>query len=335
MKHSNLAVFIPHTGCPGTCSFCNQHVIADTRKAPSAGEVDRQLAQAVSGLKNNPAETEIAFFGGSFTAMEPEYMLALLNIADGYVKRFSLKGIRFSTRPDAVSPAVMELLSRYPVSAVELGAQSMDDAVLQLNRRGHTAQQVREACRRVREAGYELGLQMMVGLYGATVRSDLATADEFISLSPDTVRIYPTVILPGTALADYYAQGKYIPYPLTDAVDLCAGIMKRLMRNGIRIIKVGLHASEELAKEQIAGIYHPAFRELCESRIYYDSACQVIAGALPVPEKLTLLVNQRAVSKMVGQKKENIRKLSEQFQAEIKVRGNTFLPEFQVSVLKE
>ena len=161
---------------------------------------------------------EIAFFGGSFTAIDRSYMIALLEAAKKYVNKFN--GIRISTRPDYVDPEVLDLLKVYGVTSIELGAQSMCDDVLALNERGHTAEQVRKASFLIRSAGFSLGLQMMTGLYGSDLQKDIVTANEIISLHPDTVRIYPTVVMKQTKLEEYMLSGLYQPYTLEQSVAL-------------------------------------------------------------------------------------------------------------------
>lgn len=330
MKHSNISIFIPHLGCPHQCSFCNQKTITGQGKAPAPEEVRAVLQQAVRELHSDKSETEIAFFGGSFTAVDADYQEALLQVAQEFVKRYGFKGIRVSTRPDAVEEDALMRLKRYGVTAVELGAQSMDDRVLLLNERGHTAEDVRLASKRIQQFGFELGLQMMVGLYGDTPETVRQTARELISLHPDTVRIYPTVVLEQTRLAQLLQAGKYQPLSLEEAVDLCAELLEWFLNEHIRVIKLGLHASEEVEGHRLGGIYHPAFRELCESRIYYRKACEAIAKLeTSTVKQVTLTVNNRAVSKMIGQKRQNLRMLEQQG-LHVRVVGDEALPLYVV-----
>ena len=217
MKHANIALFIPHNGCPHQCSFCNQVRITGMQKQPSPQDVISAVTTARESLGERLHKAEIAFFGGSFTAVEPNYMRSLLETASTFVKSGTVAGIRISTRPDALEAPVLDLLKRKGVTAIELGAQSMDDSVLAMNGRGHTAQQVREASRRIRDNGFSLGLQMMTGLYGSSAKQDRQTAEELAQLRPDTMRIYPTVVMEGTRLAELYQQGLYHPMELDEA----------------------------------------------------------------------------------------------------------------------
>lgn len=234
-------------------------------------------------------------------------MKTLLDATVPYIDRF--KGIRISTRPDCIDDEILDLLKAYHVTTVELGAQSMDDAVLLANDRGHTAEDVRRACELIKSYGFDLGLQMMTGLYQSTPDSDLQTAREFIALQPSCVRIYPTIVMKGTRLGDLYEQGLYQPQTLEEAVALCARLIRLFEENGVRVIRVGLHDSESLKENRLAGPYHPAFRELCESRIMLDQAIILLKNK--VPGSYTLRVHPRSRSKMTGNKKSNLLALKE------------------------
>ena len=303
MKHANVSLFVPQIGCPHRCSFCNQYVITGQEHMPSGEEVAAAVETALrSGI--DPKHSEIAFFGGSFTAIAPSARRMLLEAAYPYVKKGLFRGIRISTRPDAISPEILEELRSFGVSSIELGAQSMEDAVLRKNRRGHTAHDTENAAAMIREGGFSLGLQMMTGLYGQSGESALETARKLIALLPDTVRIYPTIVMPDTELAALYRRSEYRPQELSEAVELCAQLLVLFENSGVRVIRVGLHEDEGLREKHLAGPYHPAFRELCESRILRSRAEALICEN--PREQYTLAVRPSDLSKAIGQKKENL-----------------------------
>ena len=247
---------------------------------------------------------EIAFFGGSFTAIDRSYMIALLEAAKKYVNNFN--GIRISTRPDYIDPEVLGVLKEYGVTSIELGAQSMCDDVLALNERGHTAEQVRKASFLIRSAGFSLGLQMMTGLYGSDIQKDIVTANEIISLHPDTVRIYPTVVMKQTKLEEYMLSGLYRPYTLEQSVALCADLIQRFEQASVRVIRVGLHYSDSLIENGYCDGYHPAFRELCESRIFYQTFIEQTKSVHS--KRIDVTIHPKSLSKFLGQKKSNCKK---------------------------
>ncbi len=306
MKHSNISVFVPHIGCPHLCSFCDQRTISGAQHLPDGDEVRAVCSQALAEVRS-PENTEIAFFGGSFTAIHEDYMLELLGAAKDFVGEGKFRGIRCSTRPDCIDRRVLALLKEYGVTAIELGAQSMDEEVLRANERGHSAEDVVNACGLIREYGFELGLQMMTGLYKSSTEKDLATFRKLAELKPDTLRIYPVVILSGTKLAELYLSGEYVPYSFEEAVEICSEMLGEAEKLGIRVIKCGLHASEFVEQDMVGGFYHPAFRELCESRIYLRRIEQ-LAGDCSF---LKIAVPARDISKAVGHGRSNILKMKE------------------------
>lgn len=288
------------------CSFCNQHIISGKEKTATPEDVREAVRVALEhGCKGG----QLAFFGGSFTAIDRTYMVELLSAAKPFVDDGSISGIRISTRPDAIDDEVLCILSHYGVDAIELGAQSMVDDVLLANRRGHTSENVRCAAKLIRAHGFELGLQMMTGLYKDTDEGAIYTAEELTKLKPDTMRIYPTVILEGTELADLYRAGKYVPQTLDEAVSLCAKLLLFFEEQGIRVIRTGLHSGGNVEDGYIAGAYHPAFRELCESEIYFSRVKEVFASK---PQgKYKIFVSSKEISKMTGQKRKNVIKLKD------------------------
>ncbi len=259
-------------------------------------------------MENSGMTAQIAFFGGSFTAVPREYMLSLLEAAKRAVERFdAYTGIRCSTRPDCIDEEIIEILTKYGVTAVELGAQSMDDEVLQKNLRGHTAEDVRRAANLIKQSGMELGLQMMTGLYCDTPEKCLYTAREFVKLSPKTVRVYPTVILRGTMLGELFERGEYKSFSFEETVSLCAKLLDIFEQNGISVIRMGLHASENVERDMIGGVYHQRFREIVESRRFLE---QLLLRLKPLEKGVyDVFTDKRNLSRAVGQGRENLAKL--------------------------
>ncbi len=310
MKHINVALFVPHEGCPHMCSFCNQKTISGSAEKLTKEDIDNAVSIAV--LKEYDREnSEIAFFGGSFTAIDEDYMTYLLECAYPYVKNGMFRGIRCSTRPDAINEKVLGILKRYGVTAIELGAQSMDDGVLAMNDRGHTAEDVVKASEMIKQHGFELGLQMMTGLYGDTDEKTVATAEKIIALRPETVRIYPTVVLEKTRLELLYRNGEYTPQSVENAAEICSELLSMFDASGIRVIRLGLHSGGNVDEGYVAGAYHPAFREICESRIYLKK-CQKQIKEKNCRGSVKIFVNPSEISKMTGQKRSNILFLEQQ-----------------------
>lgn len=300
MRKGNISIFVPHVGCPCQCSFCDQKAITGSIHQPTPNDVYDAVKLA---LKKGSFSYEIAFFGGSFTAIERNYMVSLLEAAYKYVENGQVDGIRISTRPDMINEDVLKLLLKYGVTTIELGAQSMDDDVLNKNRRGHTAADVKKAAEQIHSMGFSLGLQMMTGLYGDNDEKAIHTAEKLIALKPDCVRIYPTVVLKNTYLAELFNSGDYKAQTLDEAVMLCAKLVPMFETAGIKVIRLGLHSEENVKKNMIDGAFHDSFGELVYSKIMLEKMLN------KKPGKYTVYINSKTLSKFYGNKKQNLLQL--------------------------
>ena len=307
-RESIIPVFVPHLGCPNDCVFCNQRRISGAQQPATAQTVKEAIEQAAA-LPRNGAKRQLAFYGGSFTAIPAAEQTALLSAAKDALDRGEIDAIRLSTRPDAIDAAVLKRLRDYGVETVELGAQSMDDEVLLLSGRGHTAEDVESASQQIKAAGFRLILQMMTGLPGDTDERSLETARRIAALKPDGVRIYPTVIVRDTALYDLWRAGRYQEHTVEDAVRCCAKLLPVFEEAGIPVIRLGLNPTDELSGGDAAGgAYHPALGELVKSRIMLEKAMALLRGT-PPGSAVVLAVAPGRISQMVGQHRENIRRL--------------------------
>jgi len=294
-RRTNAAIFIPHLGCPHKCSFCDQNRITDVQKRVTSDDVSAILDDHVTSLARRGLTAQIAFFGGTFTALDPDYREELLRAANYYLKNHPeiFTGIRCSTRPDCVDEAVLAQLKQYGVNAVELGAQSMDDEVLKLNDRGHTANDVQNSARLIKSMGFELGLQIMTGLLGDTPEKSLRTADELIALKPDTARIYPTVIIPGTRLAEIGFE----TFSEEETIELCAEIYGKFTQNGVKVIRLGLNYEGSV------------IGELCIARHYFKKMREFMQNSANT--RFRVFTDRRNISKINGHKGENKKKLEQ------------------------
>lgn len=304
MKHANVAFFVPMVGCPHRCSFCDQNSITGESGVPTPEEVDKTLKKAARELHGFSEKAEIAFFGGSFTMIPRELMESLLSVAKKWIDRKAFSGIRISTRPDAIDEEVLAVLKEYGVTSIELGAQSCDNEVLLKNRRGHTFEDTQRASELIKNAGFSLGLQMMTGMPGSTKELDMLTAARFAALKPETMRIYPTLVLKNTLLAKWFAEGEFVPQTVEEAAAECAELLDVFELYNIKVIRLGLHAEESLEENLVAGPYHPAFREICESLRFRKKIAPMLTR-LP-KGSYVLKVAPSEVSKCSGQHKANI-----------------------------
>ena len=322
-RASIVPVFVPHLGCPHRCVFCDQRRISGETR-PVGAETVREALAAAAELPDHGTKRQLAFYGGSFTAIPEARQIELLSAAREGIERGRIDSIRLSTRPDAIDSEILERLKRYGVETIELGAQSMDEDVLLASGRGHTAEDVRRAARLVKTAGFQLILQMMTGLPGDTDEKSLFTAKELIALRPDGVRIYPTVVVRGTELHDIWRKGLYREHTVEDAVRVCAKLLPLFTEAGIPVIRLGLNPTDELSGgEAVAGAYHPALGELVRSRILRDRAEKLLAGAEP-GSRAVLAVQPRLLSQMLGPGRSNAAALKERLRlAELIIQTNS------------
>ena len=269
LRHFTIPIFIPEEACPNQCVFCNQHRIAGAECAPSVEEVIHKVDAHLLTIPDG-GEVEIGFFGGNFTGIPEKEQQAYLESVQPYIKSGRVKSIRLSTRPDYISQGILDFLKLYHVTSIELGAQSLDDEVLKLAGRGHTAEQVHKASQMIRENGFNLGLQMMIGLPGDTAEKSFYTANEIIRLGADCTRIYPTLVIKNTELENLYLEGKYLPLSMDEAISRVADIVPLFINANVKILRIGLHPSEGLLDNTslVAGPFHVAFGEMAFSEMW-------------------------------------------------------------------
>jgi histone acetyltransferase (RNA polymerase elongator complex component) len=314
----HIPVFIPHLGCPHRCVFCDQRAISGQTDF-SLGGVREQIETALATIRNREqTRVEIAYFGGSFTAIPRQLMHQLLTLAQTFVDDGRVDAIRFSTRPDAVPDQLLAELAPYSISTIELGLQSLKDHVLTCSERGHTAAVAEDACRRIVAHGYTLCGQMMLGLPESSLEDELYTARRICQLGAKETRIYPTVVFADTALCDMMQDGRYPPLSLDEAVERSAEVLRIFEEHGVRVIRIGLCASDNLSDPALAvgGANHPALGELVRSHLYYRNLRELLLRAhAPVQQ---VYIPARELSVAIGQHKQNLLRLQAEFGAQLK-----------------
>lgn len=316
-----IPIFVPHEGCPNDCAFCNQRTISGKVAAPDILEARKIINEYLSGGKT--AE-QIAFFGGSFTGIDVKKQNEYLALAKEYIEKGLVGSIRLSTRPDYIDRDTVERLVSYGVKNIELGAQSMDEKVLRLARRGHSSRDVEDAAGIINENGAVLGLQMMTGLPGDSYERCLYTAKRFKELGAKETRIYPTVVLKGTYLEKMLESGEYTPQTVEDAVEISAKLYHYFNENGIYVLRIGLPDGEDLRKNYIAGAYHPSLGEMVISRDIRNCIEKVAKYS-----EVNVLVNPRFISKVNGNKKCNI-KYFEENGMQVNIIADSSIREYEI-----
>ena len=317
-KHYNIPIFVPHYGCPFSCVFCNQNAITGRNSETDLKEAREIIENQLLTLAGD--DIEIAFFGGSFTAIPEKIMLGYLNLGKQYIDSGRVRGIRISTRPDFISKRILDTLKAFGVTTIELGAQSFCDDVLKMSGRGHSASDTEKACKLIKDYDcFSLGIQLMTGLVGDTPEKSVFSAERAAQLAPSQVRIYPTLVIKNTALENLFRRGLYSPQTLEEAISTVGKMLDIFEKSGIAVIRVGLSSIEDMKNngDLVAGPVHPAFRELCESRKYLSVLEDFIKGQSLKPNKLTVFAPESEFSKISGHKKCNSKALYERYKTHL------------------
>ncbi len=333
-KHFNIPVFIPELACPFQCVFCNQRKISGHIAVPEPDEIIKTVNNYLATFPNEPYHAEIGFFGGSFTGLPLLEQEKFLKLAKPYLDKGLIQGIRLSTRPDYINNRVLALLKKQGVTTIELGAQSFDADVLKLSYRGHTPQQTIESSKMILQQGFDLGLQMMIGLPGDTLEKSMMTARKIIDAGASNTRIYPTVVIKDTALHSWYKSGKYKPLSLQQAVEWTKQILPIFEEAGVKVIRTGLHPSEGLlnGSELIDGPFHPSFKELVLTEIWYDKLAEADANR---GKDIIIFVSPRQLNYAIGYRSKNRNRLLKKyssvvFKSDCRLQGRTFRVEIQL-----
>ncbi len=331
-KHIVIPVFVPHKGCPFDCIFCNQKIISGQIYDASEKDIRNTIEDHLR--TSGDAYVEIGFYGGSFTGIPMEEQKRYLEIGYSYIKAGRVNNLRLSTRPDYISHEILELLKTYGVKTIELGAQSLDAEVLSCSNRGHDMKSVLLASELIKSRGFSLGIQTMIGLPKDTKEKTLHTAQKVIEIVPDIVRIYPTLVIKNTYLQKLYEAGKYLPLTLEEAVDISAELLQLYEDNNVNVIRIGLQPTESISEngEVVAGPFHPAFRQLVQSRLMRNKLEKYFhKNKVNNIEEVIIECNPKNVSDIIGQKRENLILLKNIFNiSRIKVVGNESVSSFNV-----
>lgn len=301
-RHYIIPLFVPHEGCPHNCVFCNQNSITGYQEKVTSKTVHDTVEKYLKTIQKEGSIIEISFFGGTFTAISVEKQIELLTAAKYYKDHGVINFIRLSTRPDYIDDEVLIRLRSFSVDIIELGLQSMDNEVLKLSGRGHSCADTINASKKIKEYGFVLGHQIMLGLPGDTLKKDIETAYASLQLKPDLCRIYPALVLKDTPMEEMYNRGIYKPYTLEEAVKVSKELYCIYMYHGVNIIRVGLQATDNITegRDIVEGPYHPAFRELVEGSLLCDMIREKIEDLLGM---VNIYINARYISRLYANKK--------------------------------
>ena len=339
-KEYIIPIFVPHLGCPNDCTFCNQKKISGQTKNVKAEDVKNTIEYYLNNFKDDNKYIEVAFFGGSFTGIDVDKQKELLSVAYEYIKNKKIDSIRISTRPDYINKEILKMLKSYGVKTIELGVQSTNDYILNKSKRGHTFEDVKKASKLIRKNGFILGHQMMVGLPESTKQDEINTAKDLIKLKPKIVRIYPVLVIKGTQLEKDYESGEYTPLTVEQAVETAKDLLVLFNKKKINVIRIGLQNTNEITdpnskkSQVVAGPYHPAFRQLVESRLWYDNIANEIKKVNSNVSHIQIDVNPSDINNAVGHKRINIEKINDTYNTDLKINPNSKIKKGKLKITK-
>lgn len=341
-KEYIIPIFVPHLGCTKCCTFCNQKKISGELKQVTPNDVVETIKYYLSNFKNNDNYIEVAFFGGSFTAIDKKTQEELLSAVQPFIQEGKVNSIRLSTRPDAIDKDILKMLKKYNVKTIELGVQSTNNYILEKCKRGHDFEDVRRSSKLIKRKGFNLGHQMMIGLPDSTEKDDIQTAKDITRLKPKMVRIYPVLVIKGTELEQEFNKGEYTPLNVAQAVERSKEAVKLFRKHNIEVIRTGLQNTETITNpekkesEVIAGPYHPAFGQLVEDAIWYDKIVEEIKKINAKIIKVEILANRENINNIIGHKKENINKLKSTYAVIANVKENNKIKtgKFKINILE-
>lgn len=341
-KEYIIPIFVPHLGCKQCCTFCNQRTISGEQKQVTAKDVIETIEYYLKSFKNDNEYIEVAFFGGSFTAIERTKQEELLKAVQPYIKSKKVNSIRLSTRPDAIDKDILKMLKKYHVKTIELGVQSTNNYILARCKRGHSFENVKKASKLIKWYGFNLGHQMMVGLPDSNSKDDIQTAKDIIKLKPKMVRIYPVLVIKGTELELECNKKEYTPLTVTQAVERCKEIVKLFNKKKIKVIRVGLQNTDTISEisskesEVVAGPFHPAFGQLVEDAIWYDRIVEEIKKINAKVIRVEVQANVKDMNNIIGHKRENINRLKDTYAVITTVTKNDKIKKgkFKIKVLE-
>ncbi len=308
MKKVTVPFFISHQGCSHTCIFCDQRAISG-----SAGDIptSEDILSKIGAWKRTAGARplEVAYFGGSFTALPVTVQDQLLLPLQGLLSSGEITSVRISTRPDCIDDAIVKRLKQQGITTIELGVQSMDDEVLARSARGHSAADSEAAIRCIKAGGLSVGAQLMPGLPGDTSVKSFNTLRRVIDAGADFIRLYPVIILRGTELARSFLSGTYVPLTVAQGVQLCKILLHESMRAAVPVIRIGLQADDGLNQTTVlGGCWHPSLGRLTRSELYFDLLCRLLAD-MPPGLPCMIRCHPSRISEVTGQGRINLQRL--------------------------
>jgi len=292
-------VFIPQAGCESICIYCNQAKISGIHSF----DLHAQLAHIKRFCSKHIGKPkQVAFYGGSFTNLDPDYRNFLLDTVDAYIDTDTT--YRVSAKPNAIDKDILIWCKKRKITTIELGIQDFDDRVLRASQRGYDSQCAVASCQLIKAMGLELGIQLMPGLPDCDAQSLANNLQCLRAIEPAFIRLYPTIVIKDTKLAELYREGKYTPLSLEEAIAQCIDYCEMAEKISSKVIKIGI-PSTIATSDIIAGPYHPAFGEFVKAERLIK---QILQG---YENGKVIYIDKTTLSLLMGHDRKYYKKLCE------------------------
>ncbi|MGL4721798.1 MAG: radical SAM protein [Desulfovibrionaceae bacterium] len=261
-----LPVFIPFAGCPERCTFCNQEAQTGLQEEINTNAYYNSLERSLHEMFLKNRHCEIAFFGGTFTALNRKIQERFLSLANTYKDKGIVKRIRCSTRPDCINDEILSFVKQRGMDCIELGIQSFKEEALWRTNRNYSQAKAIESCYAIQRYNIELGIQLMVGMPGTNIHDFLHDMDITIRISPKYLRLYPCLVIKNTELEKEYKQNLYIPWSAEVTIDALTTAQYLAWKHSIHVLRIGVAPEKDLDQNIIAGIWEASLGNRIQAR---------------------------------------------------------------------
>ena len=287
---------MPHLGCESICRYCNQGFITGVGEARLEEEVKKLARVPLEGI-------EIGLYGGNILGLQGKELERLFLFLGPWMEK--VESIRLSTKPRDLDRDTLDVLKRYKVRTIELGIPAFNDSILESLGRNHSVKDLLTCYETLKEAGFECALQVMVGLPQEDFEDVRKTVEYLSLLRPVYVRIYPLVVLKGTALYQSYLDGEFVPISFRDGLRRALFIYLSCLKEGIKVLSMGLQEGKLLREVVAAGLYHPCFGSIVKAEAFFQ-AIFVTLDKAGMEGEVEITIGKSDVPHLWGYRRHNI-----------------------------
>ena len=321
MKNYIIPIIIPNS--QEKTLLTNQKYIITKKDKITVEEVKNIIEEHLKKVNKEEYNVEVAFSGLDGVNQEE-----FLQIAYEYVKNKQIDSIRITTKANYINRSFLKLLKKYKIKAIELEIQTINEYVLKNIGAIYNVKDIKKASKLIKRKRFDLGLQMMVGLPESSRLDELNTAKEIVKMKPKIASVTPVLVEKGTSLEKEYQEKRYKPLTLVQTVEICEEIVELFNKEKIKVIAIGYGLLDndieqlEIAENIVDGPFHPAFRQLVESSLWYNAIVNKIKKLNVKVKQVEVTVNPIDTNNVIGYKQDNINKLKDLYDVELIVTSD-------------